>query len=79
MPATSSAGPSVGPIRQIAVQPTQQATVTTVTVGPSPSSREEPPLLAAESTQVIWYKILLLDDRRYLQSLKSRNLERCVI
>ncbi|PSN32802.1 Nucleoprotein TPR [Blattella germanica] len=51
MPATSSAGPSMGPIRQVAVQPTQQATVTTITVGPSPSSREEPPLSAAESTQ----------------------------
>ncbi|XP_023716827.1 nucleoprotein TPR isoform X2 [Cryptotermes secundus] len=53
MPATSSAGSSVGPIRQVAVQPTQQATVTTVTVGPSPSSREEPPVSAAESTQDI--------------------------
>lgn len=53
MPATSSAAPPVGPIRQAAVPPTQQATVTTVTVGPSPSSREEPPLSAAESTQVI--------------------------
>ena len=53
MPATSSAGSSMGPIRQVAVQPTQQSTVTTITVGPSPSSREEPPLSAAESTQVI--------------------------
>ncbi|KAJ9599681.1 hypothetical protein L9F63_026470, partial [Diploptera punctata] len=53
MPATSSAGSSMGSIRQVAVQPTQQATVTTITVGPSPSSREEPPLSAAESTQDI--------------------------
>jgi hypothetical protein len=53
MPATSSAGPSVGSIRQVAVQPTQQTTATTVAFGPSLSSREEPPLLAAESTQVI--------------------------
>jgi nucleoprotein TPR len=53
MPATSSAGSSVGPIRQVAVQPTQQAAITTITVGPSPSSREELPLSAAESTQVI--------------------------
>jgi hypothetical protein len=52
MPATSSAGPSVGPIRHVAVHPTHQASVTTLTVGPSPSSREEPPLSAAESTQV---------------------------
>ncbi|GLV34014.1 Megator [Carabus blaptoides fortunei] len=43
MPATSSASPAVAPIRQVAVPPTQQATI-------GMSSREDPPS-AAESTQ----------------------------